>query len=308
MNLIKYLSRTEKLNPDPILEKNISEKFKPINISDTKVTSKLKTQIINLRKNYTNFQENDDSTAISIVVPYRNRSEHLLKFIPHVSSLLKKKRHEIIIVEQDNNLPFNIGILRNYGTLVSKFEQIVHHDIDFLPKHTNYSGGNQPLRLLTKVKNESHHDTFIPNSVESSSSKDRVLDSYFSGVITISKQQHFLVNGYPNNFFGWGEEDNEFLLRCLKVGLVPFYLEASEFFCLPHISNADNTNLKENSIKRKLRKSNGKKFRMSRLGITNYWDSGMNNLQDLITEEKCFTDKIDGYEYKHIKINFKLTT
>ena len=54
---------------------------------------------------------------IGIVVPYRNRREHLNQFIPSISNHLKKQKipYEIIVVEQADGKPFNRGKLLNIG-------------------------------------------------------------------------------------------------------------------------------------------------------------------------------------------------
>ena len=54
---------------------------------------------------------------IGIVVPYRNRREHLNHFIPSISNHLKKQKipFEIIVVEQADDKPFNRGKLLNIG-------------------------------------------------------------------------------------------------------------------------------------------------------------------------------------------------
>ena len=50
---------------------------------------------------------------IGIVVPYRNRREHLNHFIPSITTILKEQNidYEVIIVEQADDKPFNRGCL-----------------------------------------------------------------------------------------------------------------------------------------------------------------------------------------------------
>ena len=303
MKLFKYLQKTNKLNKDPLLNNIIDENLTLVDISDTKVSHEILQQIYSLRKNFSKIKINPKETPLSIIVPYRNRENHLKKFIPHISEQLKNVEFEILVIEQANNQPFNIGILRNYGAFIAKHEQLVHHDIDFLSENTDYSGCNYPLRLLTKIK--TNGENFLPNSVESSDNKERVKNSYFSGVISIQRTHHLLTNGFPNNYFGWGEEDNEFFLRCLKIGLTPLFLNNGEFTALPHVSNGDNkSDGNDYEIKKKLRINNGELFRKSRKGIIEYWESGMNNLEELTKLVNQEYRHVDSCKYNHIQIDF----
>ena len=42
-------------------------------------------------------------------------------------------------------------------------------------------------------------------------------DNYVGGIFTISAEHVKQMNGYPNNFWGWGGEDDEFGARLVKA-------------------------------------------------------------------------------------------
>ena len=75
---------------------------------------------------------------LGIVVPYRDREEHLSRFIPSIKKHLKDINiddYEIFVVNQDNDLPFNRGWLCNIGfTLAenSKCDYVCFHYVDML--------------------------------------------------------------------------------------------------------------------------------------------------------------------------------
>ena len=48
---------------------------------------------------------------LAIIVPYRDREEHLSRFIPHMEKFLSDKniQYKIYIVEQGDGKPFNRG-------------------------------------------------------------------------------------------------------------------------------------------------------------------------------------------------------
>ena len=44
-------------------------------------------------------------------------------------------------------------------------------------------------------------------------------DEYFGGVTLFPVELFKAVNGYSNEFWGWGFEDDNLMLRCVKAGL-----------------------------------------------------------------------------------------
>jgi hypothetical protein len=80
---------------------------------------------------------------LAIVVPYRDREEHLRVFLPHMKSYLDKQNvlHNIYIIEQEFGKPFNRAKLLNIGFLEadSDCDYFVFHDVDMLPQNVNYT-------------------------------------------------------------------------------------------------------------------------------------------------------------------------
>lgn len=143
---------------------------------------------------------------LGIIVPYRNRESHLTRFIAETSKYLKSKKikYEIIIVEQSDDKPFNRGKLLNIGFFKAKnlgCEYIVFHDVDMIPIEVDYSYSELPLHLATNFEFE--HDK----------SKNLSFDDYFGGVTMFSSDIFERVNGYSNNYWGWGFEDDDLLFR-----------------------------------------------------------------------------------------------
>src|ERR1700749_2437925 len=68
-----------------------------------------------------------------IIVPYRDRQQHLAEFLSHMQSGLHS-HIPICIVEQDNTQAFNRGKLLNIGFLETPgFTHYIFHDVDMLP-------------------------------------------------------------------------------------------------------------------------------------------------------------------------------
>lgn len=148
---------------------------------------------------------------IGIIVPYRNRESHLTNFKKHIIEYLnnKKIQFELIIVEQFDNKPFNRGKLLNIGYLEAKklkCNYVVFHDVDMLPIDVDYTYSNKVIHLATNLL------------LDDGTTKDS-FDSYFGGVTIFPIESFEKVNGYPNEYWGWGFEDDELLRRCIEGGL-----------------------------------------------------------------------------------------
>ena len=146
------------------------------------------------------------SKKLGVIVPYRNRRTHLQEFIPSISNYLNKQKikHEIIIVEQSDDKAFNRGKLLNIGVqkaLTLKCDYVALHDVDMLPLDVDYSYVNRPTHLATD---------FVSDEGE----KRVIFDSYFGGVTLFPIVDYYKVNGYSNDYWGWGYEDDDILFRC----------------------------------------------------------------------------------------------
>jgi hypothetical protein len=142
---------------------------------------------------------------LGIIVPYRNRLRHLIIFKKAIKDYLESKKinYELIIVEQDDGKTFNRGMLLNIGFLKAKHlkcDYVVFHDIDMLPVEVDYSYSEYPIHMATN---------FIPNDVRI------IFDEYFGGVTLFPIDVFEKINGFSNEYWGWGFEDNDLLYRCV---------------------------------------------------------------------------------------------
>lgn len=170
---------------------------------------------------------------VAIIVPFRDlhveqkRSEHLKRFVPEMSRCvcLRSSRYDfdvwcshrfldghefvIYIIEQsDDKKEFNRGKLLNAGFHIASAEGcrvFIFHDVDLMPSaellsyYTTVPTGKSPVHIA-RVWNRYNSN-----------------DKYFGGIISFSKEQFEEINGYPNNFWGWGGEDDELMKRAQEV-------------------------------------------------------------------------------------------
>jgi hypothetical protein len=141
---------------------------------------------------------------LGVIVPYRNRYDQLISFKSAITNYLKSKNidFELIIVEQDDSKLFNRGKLLNIGFKQAKklkCDYIAFHDVDMLPIEVDYSYSEIPLLLATQRAS---------------------FDEFFSSVILFPIEHFEKINGYSNEYWGWGFEDDDLLFRC-KVNNIP---------------------------------------------------------------------------------------
>ena len=137
---------------------------------------------------------------LGVIVPYRKRPGHLRKFRESIESYLKDQDYELIVVEQNDDLPFNRGKLLNIGfkyAIRKNCDYVVFHDVDMLPVDVDYSYSDVPIHLATGFTN----------------SDREIFDTYFGGVTLFPVDLFKKVNGYSNEYWGWGFEDDDLLMR-----------------------------------------------------------------------------------------------
>ena len=217
-----------------------------------------------------------DTPRLGVIIPYRNRREHLDRFLPYIKNFLNEKEvdYRIIIVEQTDNLLFNRAALLNAGAkhCEGDCDALCFHDVDRLPVEVEYSVGNQPLSLLTQSTDE---DT---------GKKSDYLSHYFGGITTVRSDQFREVNGYSNKFWGWGGEDDNLLLRFLYSGIEPCRVRRGIFLEMSHRPQVElsvDGSAPDRHERKKIRKSlkaNRRYQSAVRRGIVDPWEDGLDEI------------------------------
>lgn len=161
---------------------------------------------------------------LHIVVPYRDRASHLDAFVPHVRAYFARDKldriipYRVTIVEQEPGLPFNRGALLNVGFVIGEKQSdyTCLHDIDYLPIWADYSPVERPTAILwygaeTRPIAPGRSNAVITNDLEST----------YSGVLLVPNVTFRQVNGYSNDYWGWGYEDFDLLTRLRAAKIEP---------------------------------------------------------------------------------------
>uniref|UniRef100_A0A8C8F624 Beta-1,4-galactosyltransferase n=1 Tax=Oncorhynchus tshawytscha TaxID=74940 RepID=A0A8C8F624_ONCTS len=139
---------------------------------------------------------------VAILVPFRNRHEHLPILLRHLIPALQRQRLQFAfyVVEQVGSEPFNRAMLFNVGFREAMrdldWDCMVFHDVDhMLENDRNYYGcGDMPRHFAVKLNKYSY---MLP------------YNEFFGGVSGLTVEQFTKINGFPNAFWGWGGEDDD---------------------------------------------------------------------------------------------------
>jgi hypothetical protein len=155
---------------------------------------------------------------LSIIVPYRDRAEHLEAFVNETIGKINVDSYDIIVVSQDYEKPFNRGKLLNIGFdyAKEKSDYFCFHDIDMIPIEVDYSYVVKPYHLAVNLPQGD-------------------FDNYYGGVNLFNKEDFIKINGFSNEYWGWGHEDDDLLKRVKSVGYKIYRRTGGEFKSLPHI-------------------------------------------------------------------------
>ena len=148
---------------------------------------------------------------LGVCVPYRNRELHLNEFVPKVGKHLKQQgiEFQMYFAHQVDEKLFNRGAMKNIAAKHA-FEEgcdyVVWHDIDMIPEEgTDYSfPSDNPVHLATQISQMDYKLKYF---------------EYFGGAVLFSKDQVLATNGYSNNYWDWGMEDDDLFWRCHLEGM-----------------------------------------------------------------------------------------
>lgn len=147
---------------------------------------------------------------MTIITPYRNRPDHINRFIPHMHAYVPHAR--ILVVEQAEGTKWNREILFNVGVRECPDDFYVFHDVDMLPVSVDYS----PSLGVTQLA--------------SSTIQSR---DYLGGVTMFDHDTYVKAGGYHNDFWGGRAGDNEMSFNLKRLG-IRVLNRFGNFKMLPH--------------------------------------------------------------------------
>jgi hypothetical protein len=159
---------------------------------------------------------------LAIIVPYRERRQHLDQFVPHMRAYFARDKldkdidYRVLIVEQETGLPFNRGALKNAGFLLAEAQSdyCCFHDIDYLPIWADYSPADRPTPIVWYGAEER---PIAPGRTKLVAKHNLAL--FFGGALIVPNSIVRAVNGYSNDYWGWGWEDEDVKARFATLNI-----------------------------------------------------------------------------------------
>ncbi|NXW87900.1 B4GT4 galactosyltransferase, partial [Alopecoenas beccarii] len=143
---------------------------------------------------------------VAILIPHRNREKHLLYLLEHLHPFLQRQQldYGIYVIHQAGSTKFNRAKLLNVGYLEAlkeaNWDCFIFHDVDLVPENdfNIYTCDRQPKHLVVGRNNTGYRLRY---------------QGYFGGVTALTRDQFSKVNGFSNNYWGWGGEDDDLRIR-----------------------------------------------------------------------------------------------
>jgi len=159
---------------------------------------------------------------LNIVVPYRAREAHLKFFITHVRAYFARDKidrdipYRVLVIEQEEGAPFNRGALKNIGFQLGRDDSdyTCFHDVDYIPIWADYRWSETPVAIVWYGAES--------RPISMSQPANRVvhdLERFAGGAVLTPNHLFEHVNGYANDYWGWGYEDLDLKKRFQAAGI-----------------------------------------------------------------------------------------
>ncbi|KAM6910495.1 beta-1,4-galactosyltransferase 3 [Xenentodon cancila] len=148
----------------------------------------------------------------AIIIPHRHREHHLKFLLYYLHPFLQRQQlnYGIYVIHQAGNYTFNRAKLMNIGFREAMKEEdwdcLFYHDVDLIPEddRNTYTCDANPKHAAIAMDKFGYK---LPYKM------------YFGGVSALSPLHYLKMNGFPNNYWGWGGEDDDIGVRVSLAGM-----------------------------------------------------------------------------------------
>uniref|UniRef100_A0A669CSK9 Beta-1,4-galactosyltransferase n=1 Tax=Oreochromis niloticus TaxID=8128 RepID=A0A669CSK9_ORENI len=149
---------------------------------------------------------------VAIIIAFRYREEHLKYWLHYLHPILQRQQldYGVYVIKQDGNDTFNKCRLLNtgYAEALKEYDYncFVFNDVDVIPMddRNTYKCFSQPRHLAVSLDKFNFRLPYV---------------QCFGGATSLSKEQYLKINGFPNNYWGWGGEDDDIYNRVASKGM-----------------------------------------------------------------------------------------
>ena len=229
----------------------------------------------------------EGNASVCMIIPHRNRIEQLKTII----NKMKSTDIDIYVIDQNNADKFNRGLLLNIGFHIASntkgkmYDRYIFHDVDSYPD--------------TALKKQYKIDGYpIIHYASPLLGYKYKFPHFFGGVVGFDKLTFKQINGFPNNIFGWGGED-DMLRQRVALKQLTIYRPVIGNYELPEHDKPTETELSFKSNMDKWEKINNDKE-------TSY-KNGVNQIPNIfisIVQCENLRDFIDNYNISNINLNY----
>ncbi|XP_048789713.1 beta-1,4-galactosyltransferase 4 [Lagopus muta] len=199
---------------------------------------------------------------VAILIPHRKRERHLLYLLEHLHPFLQRQQldYGIYVIHQAGSTTFNRAKLLNVGYLEALKEEnwdcFIFHDVDLVPENdfNIYMCDRQPKHLVVGRNSTGYRLRY---------------QGYFGGVTALTRDQFSKVNGFSNNYWGWGGEDDDLRIRVemQKMRVMRPAADVARYTMISHNRDLGN---EENSQRMKLLRQVSKTWKTDGLNSCSY--------------------------------------
>ncbi|KAG8432026.1 hypothetical protein GDO86_020156 [Hymenochirus boettgeri] len=188
----------------------------PITVSFSRVPDLKKTKSRNplvIRGGEYNPPNCEARHKTAVIIPHRNREMHLRHLLYYLHPFLQRQQlhYRIYIVHQAGDSTFNRAKLLNVGVKEALRDEdwdcLFLHDVDLIPEndHNLYVCDPWSPKHVSIAMNKFSYSLPYP--------------LYFGGVSALTPVQYMKMNGFPNEYWGWGGEDDDIATRVRLAGM-----------------------------------------------------------------------------------------
>lgn len=159
----------------------------------------------------------------SVIIPFRNnlKEPSRLNSLFFVKGFWETNFDCEVIISDSTYSKFNRSEARNIGVAKANYETLVFSDADTfcdiqnIPEALNFIKKDRwvlPYKRYYRLSKE-FSKNIINNNILHISKPDyelKFINNSWSGVVCLNKKMFYSVNGYNENYVGWGFEDYEF--------------------------------------------------------------------------------------------------
>lgn len=183
----------------------------------------------------------------SIIIPYRDRKEHLEVLLPVLLEKFNGEDFEIIVSEQNDTNNFQIACVQNVAYNYAKGDILIFHQVDYVPtEDVSYEVIDVPVlpakRGIFLGKDNASYRSLADIPAGYRNWGDEIDPRFYGGVICMTRQHFEQINGFNPLYRGWGNEDEDLRERFVWANISVHRNERGTFLCLYHEDNGDMEN------------------------------------------------------------------